>query len=242
MKVLVVAGEQSARLLIKTQIKSISGISEILESDSVEDALFRILENGYRFIIVSDHFKGRNGLELAYLLQKIKYESWIILLSDDTDKAIDAIRAKVFDYLVYPFPPVKLIESVRKAIVAIKTTHKAEKRRVAKGDMKIRIYSHNGFVLVDLNMLSYCVADGSYTRLYFADGHDEYTSSNLGRLTKKLEDYHFIRISRSTLVNLSQVKSIDKIEGICYVVSGDKEVELTITKAYLLNLEAKNIL
>ena len=242
MKLLIITKDLELRLLIKNQIKNVDGIVSILESDSAEDALFILLEKEPQIIISSDFLPGRNGFELANLLQKINFKSPFIILSNNSDLAIDAIRAKVFDYLIFPFPAEKLVNTVQKAMVEIQNSMMAIKKYCRPKDMKIRLSVPNGFLLVDLNLLSHCIADGSYTQLFFTKGKSECSSYNLGKLEEKLEGYQFVRINRSIIVNMGMLKDIDEKERICSIDTGKEILKFSVTKLCLKKLAEKHFL
>jgi two-component system, LytTR family, response regulator len=61
-----------------------------------------------------------------------------------------------------------------------------------------------------VNDIVYCIADGSYTRLYMTDKSEILLSKTLGDVDEMLSEYHFFRIHHSTLINLKQVKNISK--------------------------------
>ncbi len=55
----------------------------------------------------------------------------------------------------------------------------------------------------------YCVAEGSYSNVYFTNGKRTILSSRLGCLEILLKEKSFFRIHRKHLVNLNQVKAAE---------------------------------
>src|SRR5574344_853799 len=100
MRFLIVDGDIDRRLRIRAIAQSFPQISEILESDSAEDALFRIFESQPSIMVISTILPGRKGFDLAYLLNKVQHPMKSIVISDSKDDAIDAIRAYVTDFFV----------------------------------------------------------------------------------------------------------------------------------------------
>jgi two-component system, LytTR family, response regulator len=237
MILLIIAEDNESRFLIKNQLKSVSEITTFLECNSAEDALFIILEKEPNLIIVSNILPGRSGFELAYLLQKINFKTFLIILSNNPDNAIDAIKASVFDYLIYPFSGERLVKAVKRAIIEIENSKQSGMSRQKDDKMKVRLTVSNGFLLVDLNELSHCKADGSYTELFFTSGKVEYSSYYLGKLEVILREYHFVRINRSILINMKMLKDIDEKNKICRINTGDDILEFNITKLCLKKLE-----
>jgi two-component system LytT family response regulator len=229
-------------LLIKNQLRNVSGITLILESNSAEDALFLILESKPQIIVASNMLPGRNGFELAYLLQKIEFKSYFIILSNNPDNAIDAIRSKVFDYIIYPFHGERLASSVQKAIDESKGQNLLGIKKHPIKEMKIRLSAPNGFLLVDLKRLTYCKADGSYSNLFFTNGKKECSIFNLGKLENILDDYEFVRINRSMIINMKMLKEINEKHECCLIDTGSCVKEFRITKFGMNRLAEKHLL
>jgi two-component system, LytTR family, response regulator len=238
--ILLIIAEKTESRLIKNQLKIVSEITSVFESNSAEDALFIILEQEPEIIIVSNNLPGRSGFDIAYLLQKINLKSKIIILSDNQENAIDAIKARVFDYLIYPFPGERLVKSVQKAIAEIENRKLVGKSENKEEKMRVRLSSSTGFLLVELNQLSHCKADGSYTLLYFTSGKTEYSSFHLGKIENILNEYQFLRINRSMIINMKMLKEIDEKGEVCTIDTGSHIMKFPISKYGMKKLEEKN--
>lgn len=240
MLLLIIALEKESRLVIN-QLKNVTGITKVLVNNSAEDALFTILEEEPSIIIASNNLPGRSGFELAYLLQKINFNSLLIILSNNPANAIDAIKSKVFDYLVYPFPGERLVKTVQNAVISIE---EIKQLKLNKGDAeptKVRLSVLNGFILADLNQLSHCKADGAYTRLFFNNGRSEYSSHSLGKIEDILVRHQFLRINRSVMVNMRMLKEINEKEKFCTIDTGKEIIRFEISKFRVRRLEEKQL-
>jgi two-component system, LytTR family, response regulator len=237
--ILMFIAERTELRLMKNQLKNILEITLVLDSYSVEDALFIILDKEPDIIIASNNMPGRSGFDLAYLLQKINFKSKVIILSDTQDNAIDAIKARVFDYLIYPFPGERLVKSVQKAIAEIENEKQISKNENKDEKMRVRLSSNSGFLLAELKQLSHCKADGPYTELYFTNGKTEYSSCHLGKIEKILTEYQFLRINRSMVINMRMLKEIDEKGEVCTIDTGNEIMKFPISKYGMKKLEEK---
>jgi len=82
MRFLIVDNNIDRRLRIKAIVQSFPQISEILESDSAEDALFQIFDSQPSIMVISTILHGRTGFELAYLLNRLHHPIRIIVISN----------------------------------------------------------------------------------------------------------------------------------------------------------------
>lgn len=241
MLLLIVIEDKVARMLLKNQVKDIQGIDAILESNSAEDALFQLLQKKPQLMICSDMLPERNGFELANLLKNNDINLPVIILSNDSSRVIEAIRTGVSGFLVYPFSTPKLVEAVEKAMLESDDYNSGSIINPTQKS-KIRIAKADGFSLMDIDLLTHCVADGAYTRLCFSNGVEEITSYYLGKVEKVLKDYKFVRINRSTLINMHKIREIDWKKGICKVDTGTYKDEFKITKICLKKLQESNLI
>ncbi|MGR3810330.1 LytR/AlgR family response regulator transcription factor [Jiulongibacter sp. NS-SX5] len=95
-----------------------------------------------------------------------------------------------------------------------------------KQALKIRIGGHYYAQPQHLLRLK---ADVNYTHIYFKDGTYKYVATTLGILEGRLHEYGFFRTNRSTIVNLSEIKSYRK-KGTCMVASLANDTEVMISK------------
>jgi DNA-binding LytR/AlgR family response regulator len=241
MVLLIVIDDLANRLLVKNQVKNINGIETIIESDSAEDALFLIMDKNPDLIIATDLLPKKNGFELASLVRKYMPKLPFIMLSTNSLHAVDAIRNRVFDFLVYPFSGEKLVNSVKNALVEIENSSKRnQKKAVTKS--KISINTTTGFLMNEVEELLYCLADGAYTKLYFSNGSAEFTCYNLGKLEKILSEFNFVRINRSTIINLKKVRLVDRKKETIMLGNGNYSVEFKVSRLIFSNLKDYNLL
>jgi len=241
MKLLLVIEDIVTRKLLNNQLKVVPGISTILESDTAEDALFQILEKKPNLIISSAILPGRGGFELANLLREINIRIPFIVFSSDSSLVIQAIHSNISGFLVYPFSSNELVNAINNALLET-DDGKSDVVINRSQKTKIKIAKPDGFSLLDIEMLTHCIAEGAYTRLCFSNGTEEVSSYNLGKVEKVLKDYKFVRINRSTIINLHKIKEIDWKRGICIVETGFMKDEFRITKFCLKKLQENNII
>jgi DNA-binding LytR/AlgR family response regulator len=241
MVLLIVIDDLANRLLVKNQVKNINGIETIIESDSAEDALFMIMDNKPDLIIASDVLPKKNGFELVSLVRKYMPKLPFIILSTNSSHAVDAIRNRVFDFLVYPFSGEKLINSVKRSLAENENLGKKNQEKPVR-KTKISINTTTGFLMNEVEELLYCLADGAYTKLYFSNGVVEYTCYYLGRLEKILSEFNFVRINRSTIINLKKVRSVDRKKETIILGKGNNCVEFKVSRLIFSNLKDYNLL
>ncbi|MDA3815922.1 MAG: LytTR family DNA-binding domain-containing protein [Prolixibacteraceae bacterium] len=214
-------------------------LSDVSEANSAEDAAFHILERKPDVIITSDVLSFRSGYELVKLVDELDLGIPVIVISNDTDRAILAINNNAFDFIVKPVSAIRLNNAIDNALNTIKEMYGHTGRISNIKDVKVKINTTSGFRLIELNKLMYCEAEGTYTKLFFEDGGWYYSTYNLGKIENLIKDYFFIRINRSVLINLSKVKLINKKDELCVLEDGIR-VSFNISKKKIREME-KNL-
>jgi DNA-binding LytR/AlgR family response regulator len=240
MTLLLVIDDKATLMLVKNQLKDICEVGTIVESNSAEEALFLIMDAKPHFVISSDKLPQRSGFELARIINKNKLNIPVIIISSDASMAVEAIRNRVFDFLVLPFPIEKLINSVRKLLSEVQ--RQDNNPPTSPNNSMVRIATNNGFRLIELDKITHCQADGAYTKLFFSNGTIEYCSAYLGKVEKLLKASNFVRINRGTIVDLDRIKFIDKKQRCCIIETCHEDNQLRISRANMKLLIDSNII
>jgi two-component system LytT family response regulator len=95
---------------------------------------------------------------------------------------------------------------------------------------KIVLSTSESLHIVDIQDITRCSADGSYTVFYLNDKRKIMVSRVLKEYEEMLEEFGFIRVHKSHLVNINYLERLEKNRG-CYVVMKDKtEVPVSVRK------------
>lgn len=154
------------------------------------------LQDGDGFEIL-DHFSNASNFEVIFTTG----------LKDYKEKAMDYFA---FYYLNKPIQEDQLIgvldKFIEKQSAFNSEKYLAFKNQLENKNHKISLPMKNGeFIIVDIDDILYCEADGSYTHFFTADHKVYTTSNNLKKVENILMQATFFRIHRSTLLNLKHV-------------------------------------
>ncbi len=114
-KFLVVDDSLTMRRIVVNALKT-QGIEDVIEAADGKDAVAKILSEGAQFVITDWNMPEMNGLELAkWLRTNPQYENIPILMvttRGNKDDVIEAMKARVNNYIVKPFTPQGLKEKI----------------------------------------------------------------------------------------------------------------------------------
>lgn len=96
--------------------------------DSAPDALERLAFGNYDLVLTDLLMPKVGGLELLRAIEELDPELPVVLVTDEgePEAAVEAVRARAFDFLWKPVDPVKLLEAVRRGLA---TRHRAVRER-----------------------------------------------------------------------------------------------------------------
>lgn len=241
MKLLVVDGLAETRKYYSDRVIKLVSNVEVLESTSAEDALFVLLESHVDLIICSEVLSFRSAFDLVGLLNHLKIKIPVIVIANDANNAIEAIRSNVFDFLVQPVDDQQLAESIQNALIFL-GKHIERKGEELPAPEKIRLSTNSGYQVLDLEEVAYFKADGSYTTIFLKDGKTVYSSYYLGKIEKLVSDYYFLRVNRAVIINIKLIKLIDKRNERCFIEYDGKEKEFKLTRQQLKKFEENQLL
>jgi two-component system LytT family response regulator len=145
---------------------------------------------------------GMNGLELGYELKYSNPNSAIIFQTAYEEHALKAFDIGAVGYLVKPYS----IEQLKQTLQRVEV-----KRHEESKDFRILSKVGDNYLLLHPHEVHYVKADLSEVMLRSAKGFSYY-GQKISDLEKKLQNYDFVRIHRSYLININEIKEIQTIE------------------------------
>ena len=183
---------------------------------------------------------GIDGLKMAEMLSDQALE--IVFTTAFDQYAIRAIRFSVLDYLLKPVYPIELKEAVHKAITKREESFNGGKQAMQEMLLnikllsgrkpKIAIASREELEFVPVEEIIRCEADANYTDIVLVSGNKMLASKTLKEFELLLEDFHFVRIHQSHLVNLAHVRKLLKNDGGYLVMDNGDQLPISRTRKY----------
>jgi two-component system, LytTR family, response regulator len=184
------------------------------------------------------------GIDGLSLLEKLPYQPAVIFTTAYHKYAIDAFKAIAIDYLLKPIDE----ESLEKAIAKLKKVGYQQDRIAEKLDYLIlsaQSASHNKIPckvgdridLIDQEKILFFQADSKYTTVKTID-REYLIDTPLFEIERKINPKMFVRIHRSTIVNLEWIADIRKwVDGRLKIhLRDEKKTELIASRSYTSRL------
>jgi len=170
----------------------------------------------------------------------------VIFTSAYDEYAIRAFEAHALDYLLKPFDQERLHHAVERAQSELRKAHEREiTHRIlsllsqvssvtlpaSEHDSRLVIKANGRVVFLDLDSIEWVEAAANYVRLNV--GKESYLfRETISHVAERLDANHFVRIHRSTIVNVRKIKELIPVNSGEYVVILKNGRELSCSRGY----------
>ena len=202
MKILIVDDEDLARARLKRMLGTLQ-IKKIDEASNADEAIEIVKKSKYDVVFLDINMPQVSGLELGYELKYLDENIKIIFQTAYEEHALKAFDIGAIDYLVKPYS----LEQVKEAIARVQKIVEDAK----SDDLRILSKTGESYLLLKPEDIYYVKADLSEVMIRSEKGFSYY-AQKISDLEEKLKPYNFVRVHRSYLVNINEIKEIQTIE------------------------------
>ncbi len=230
LKTIVVEDERLPRLSLLAKLEDYRHTLEVVDAcDNYDSARESILLHRPDLLILDIQLQGRDSIQLLEELRQTIRLPYTIFTTAYSDRKylMSAIKLSAVDYLLKPIDKGELAHAIAKAADRAEADAPTPQQVVEK----LSFRSVNGKILVSASDIAYIKADGNYARIVTFQGEDM-VLENLLSLEQRLTDGRFVRVDRSTIVNLSMVYRLNHQQQTCTLQSADGHVlQLKLSKS-----------
>ena len=237
-KVIIADDEAAGRTLIKQYLADFPSLIIVGEANNGVDAIKLINEFKPDIIFLDIQMPGLTGFEVLTHIDEIPQ----IIFSTAYDKyALQAFEVHAIDYLLKPYTR----ERFKAAIQKLRNDAQQQQPNIqplaeslintAQYPEKILIQLNQKLITISLSDVLWIDADGDYSKLITTKGN--YLSNyGISLLENKLNPQHFIRVHRSSIINLAFVKEIQKQISSYDVIMQNGDV-VRVSRGYMENIK-----
>jgi len=203
------------------------------------DALKAIKEQTPALLFLDIEMPGMNGFEMLQQLPSINFS--IIFTTSYDQYAIKAIRFTALDYLLKPVDREELQNAVQKVI------HKPHATLPQQIEILLQKLNHptipfnriaiptmEGLQMLFVENIITCSSDSNYTVLHLKNKQKITASRTLKEIEEMLEDYSFLRVHHSYLINLNEIEKYIKGDGGYLIMSDGSNIDVSRSRKEML--------
>lgn len=262
MKILIVDDEALARKRILKLITEAEVTDSIFEASSGKEAIQFILELEPDLVFLDIQMTDMTGFDV---LKKVHTECIpnIIFVTAFDSFAVKAFEVQAIDFLLKPFKKDRFFEALHRGIDRIKLNEKeiftskmSSLIQFLKNEETSILEEHNTYLerivlklgkkyyFVETSDVKYIISSAYYAEIFTYSGQKHVYRISMSDFIKKLDPKEFIRVNRSTILRLKEIKEVIG-EGMGdYSITMNDEKSFSLTKTYkasfLKKIDIKN--
>ncbi len=242
MKAIIVDDEHLAREIVKKYLEKHPQIEIVAECSNGFDAVKEITTQKPDLIFLDIQMPKLNGFEMLELLDE--HPSVVFTTAFD-DYAIKAFEVNAVDYLLKPFSEQRFNEALEKVIERINKKSSDEEKitkllshKDALTETLERIVVKDGskITIIPVETLRWIEAQDDYVKIH-SEGGKFMKKKTMKFFEDRLDPNMFIRIHRSSIININSIKQMELYEKDSYRVIMKDETKLPVSKTGLQKLK-----
>ena len=246
LRVLIVDDERPARDLIATLLRSEPGVEIVGQSPNGRAAVEDIGRLAPDLIFLDVQMPGLDGFEVLARLPE-HGRPLVVFVTAHDQHAVRAFEVHALDYLLKPFEYDRLRQAVRRAREQLTAGELAAQqgrisallaevqKRAGSWD-RIALRDNERTLFVRPGEIDWIEAEGNYLRVHLG-ARSFLLRETMHRAEARLAGKRFVRINRSTLLNLERIKEWQPLFHGDSVVILDNGTRLAVSRLYREKLD-----
>lgn len=243
LKILIADDEKPARKKILSFLQNIESDFDLIESENGIETAEKILNEKPNLVFLDIQMPGMTGFEV---IEQIGVENMpsVIFVTAYDQYAINAFEVNAIDYLLKPFDKERFAKSLNKAKGQIDLQNKRndavkdllnEIKKDKKPIERIMVNVGSKYSFVNISEILFVSAAEKYVELNTAKGK-YLLRQTMNNLEEELDQNKFVRIHRSYIINIEQIKEIQPWSHGDYIVLLKNGEKLSMSRRYKDNL------
>lgn len=203
LKTLIVDDEPMARRSLERLCEKAEIVDCIAVCDSAETALKEIEQAAIDLLFLDIEMPGLSGIEL---LDRLPYVPQVIFTTSNPEYAFEAFEYDVTDFLKKPIQQARFQRSLEKAEAR---AQQLEAVQTGSAEREIYIKVDGRLVRLEYDDILYFENVGDYIKVITTAEKTHVIHGTIKGLDQKLVYPRFLKVHRSYIINLDQVKDIE---------------------------------
>lgn len=203
-RTVIVDDERLARKELRSLLAEHPAIEIVAEADSVKTAALLIQSTQPEVIFLDIQMPGASGFQL---LEQIDPAIKVIFVTAFDAYAIRAFEVNALDYLLKPINPARLAAAIAR-LTSSDATPASSLRKLEYSD-RLFLEMCGRAQFLKLDQIVCLRAAGDYSEVITPEDKPTLVLKSLKEWDERLPDNHFVRIHRSTIINLEYVECIE---------------------------------
>jgi two-component system LytT family response regulator len=232
MKTIIIDDEQNARLALRGILEeNFPEIDIVDECKDIPEAVKAIHKYRPALLFLDISMPGYSGLELFSFFDDNEIDFKVIFVTAHSEYAVNAFELSAVDYILKPIRIQDLERAINKlASSSIKSLYALKHNFDPTKSKKLALQTGEGIQFLDFSDIIYLKADGSYTHFITKSFSKITVSKKIGDFERLEVMAPFLRIHRSSIVNLEHISKILKQDGGSVIMENGDQLSISTEK------------
>ncbi|HJT68993.1 MAG TPA: LytTR family DNA-binding domain-containing protein [Terriglobales bacterium] len=247
MRVVIADDETLAREKLRLMLGSEPGVDVVAECRDGAETIHALSEHKPDVLMLDIQMPDLDGFEV---LDKVPSEELpMVIFTTAYDRhAVRAFEAHALDYLLKPFDQERLRQAMNRARAELlkaddrEATHRIltylseTAERQSRANRRLVIKAGGRVVFLSFDEIDWLEAAANYVKINV--GKQYYLlRKGIGEIAERLDPNQFVRIHRSTIVNVQRIKELQPVNSGEYIVVLKDGKELSCSRGYRTGLQ-----
>ncbi|MEM8764560.1 MAG: LytTR family transcriptional regulator DNA-binding domain-containing protein [Bacteroidota bacterium] len=234
-KVVIADDEKAGRQLIKEYLSDYPDLVLVAETNNGVDAIREINTFQPDLVFLDIQMPGKTGFEVLNYLDEIPH---IIFSTAYDEYALQAFEVHAVDYLLKPYTKARFKTAIER-LSQDQNQLQALVQNVVLNDStfpsRVLVQFNKKLISIKVEEIVWVEAYGDYSKVH--TGSNAFLSNfGISELESKLNPAVFVRVHRSSIINLDQVKELDRY-GKSYDVTMSNGEVVRVSRGYMDTLK-----
>lgn len=234
---ILVEDEEASRITLRNYLQKYCPQVELLgEAIDIKEGYKLIQEKQPKLVFLDVEMPYGNAFDLLEKFDTLDFE--VVFVTAFSKYALEALNLSASNYLLKPVSIDQLVDAVEKVSQRVKDKQSIQASNILLENLSIEnkqlkkmvLPMLEGFEVVVLKDIIRCEANDNLTDLYLLDGTKRTVCRTLKFYENVLNDYDFIRVHKSHIINVNYVKRYIKGKGGEVMLTNGTEVRVSLTR------------
>ncbi|MES2796366.1 MAG: LytTR family DNA-binding domain-containing protein [Bacteroidota bacterium] len=211
MNCIIIDDEASAINILKRYIEDVPNLNLLSSFENSIEGLQYVNNNNVELIFLDINMPNLNGISFMSLLNN---KSKVILTTAYSEYALEGYKYDVIDYLLKPFSFESFLKASMKAIGQSAEAQLAQAFAPVEDYIMVQTENKGKYKKINYSEINYAEAMLNYAAIVTLNGERVVLHISMKELIERLPPQLFIRIHKSYIVALKQIKYIEASEVI----------------------------
>lgn len=191
---------------------------ELVTAGNLQEAEAQFINYQPKLLILDVNLPDGTSFDLLNKIYQSPNLFKIIFITAFSNYAVEAFKFSALDFLLKPFLPKELVESVKKAVANFEEQHYKKQlevffqafQRENQQPRKMVLKTTDQIHVIETDEILQAKSDNNYTIFHLEDNTEIMVAQPLKSFDARLSPLGFLRVHQSHLVNLRHVKIFQK--------------------------------